>query len=87
MTSPHLLPAAASTDTNGLHRYHLPRSNNHSIYFLPGSVELGDSARQVLSDTAVRLNALPNLVVTLEGYTDEFEDAERWPRKLVLVDK
>lgn len=73
------LPVAASTDVDTLHRYHLPRSNNHSIYFLPGSAELSESAKRILSDTAAHLNALPQLVVTLEGYSDELEDAAYGP--------
>lgn len=72
---PNPLRAAASTEGDVPHRYHLPRSNNHSIYFMPDSAALGESARQVLSDTAARLNALPHLVVTLEGYSDELEEA------------
>lgn len=79
--SPNQQPTAAPApaDAGTLHRYHLPRSNNYSIYFLPGSAELGESARQVLADTAARLNALPHLVVMLEGYADEFEEAAYGP--------
>lgn len=68
------LTKSVAIDADASHRYHLPRSNNHSIYFLPGSAELGESARQVLADTAARLNALPQLVVALEPYSDELED-------------
>lgn len=79
LASPNSLPAFASSEAVGLHRYNLPRSNNHSIYFLPGSAELSESARQALSDSATRLNAIPQLVVMLEGYSDEFEDAAHGP--------
>ncbi len=68
-------PLVASSNFDALHHYHLPRSNNHSIYFLPGSAELGESARQALSDTAAHLSALPHLMVKMEAYSDEFEDA------------
>ena len=77
--SPSLLPAAASTAVDALHRYHLPQSNNHSIYFKPGSAELGESARHAITDIAVRLNALPQLALTLVAYSDESEDASYGP--------
>lgn len=57
-------------------RYHLPISNNHSLYFLPGSSDLNESARSNIAAAARRLKAIPTLRASLVAYTDALEDSE-----------
>jgi peptidoglycan-associated lipoprotein len=55
-------------------RYHIPRSSSHSIYFLPGSADLDDSAQMSVAVAAKRLIANSALRVSLVAYGDDLED-------------
>lgn len=55
-------------------RYHIPRSNSHSIYFLPGSADLDDSAQMSVAVVAKRLIANSALRISLVAYGDDLED-------------
>lgn len=56
-------------------RYHIPRSSSHSIYFLPGSADLDDSAQMSVAIAAKRLIANSKLKVSVVAYGDDLEDS------------
>ena len=71
--------------------FRLPQSHRSSIYFSPGSAELGESAMTSLAATAASLKADTGLRITVVGYTDdrgEATDAEnlRAARAAAVVD-
>lgn len=55
--------------------YRLPRSHSQSIYFLPRSAELVESASASLAAIAAELKATPVLRITVVGYADDFGEA------------
>ena len=68
--------ANPDTGTEVSPHYRLPISNNHSLYFLPGSADLSESAKSNIAATAAHLKAIPALFASLVAYTDAWEDHE-----------
>lgn len=82
-------PTAADVVTSA--NFHLPRSSLHSIYFLPGSADLNESASTCISTIAARLEADPALRVSVVGHADDFSEgvdseALRNTRAVALAD-
>jgi len=69
-------PAIPDPAADAFPQYHLPISNNHSIYFLPGSADLSESAKSNIVATAAHLKAIPVLFASLMAFTDAWENHE-----------
>jgi outer membrane protein OmpA-like peptidoglycan-associated protein len=54
--------------------YRLRISHGRSIYFLPHSAELGESALAIIAAAAERLRAKPSETVQILAYSDDFAD-------------
>ena len=84
--SPQAIDAhtVSNADVTTVPRYRLPPSNNRSLYFLPGSADLTESARLAIAEAVAHLKAIPALSISLKSYTDASEDHEYGPelRKL-----
>ncbi|MBI4985036.1 MAG: OmpA family protein [Rhodocyclales bacterium] len=65
-------PGSASDDSPS---YRLPQSHGRSIYFLPGSASLDESAVASVAAAAARLQADPGLRLTVVGLADDQGDA------------
>ncbi|GEM_PF-6350886 len=66
---------AAEIDGDARRGFRLPPSHRNSVYFLPGSAELTETAIASLSDTAGRLQTDTALHVTVVGYADDLGEA------------
>ncbi len=70
-------PTMQTPFTNGASAarvYQLQRSHTNSIYFLPGSNQFDDSAREAISAIALRWRGEPKFNVVLVAYTDDVTD-------------
>lgn len=56
---------------------HLPKSHTRSIYFLPGSSRLDDSANAAIAQVVARFQADARLRVTVTGYSDAVGDGSQ----------
>lgn len=74
--TPERLPQSfvSVNDAQDVRLFRLPKSHVGSIYFLPGSDRLDDSARAAINDIAARLRGDVNLHVALIAYADEVSD-------------
>jgi outer membrane protein OmpA-like peptidoglycan-associated protein len=74
--SPLFQPASEVTGrgVEAYPRYHIPRSSSHSIYFLPGSADLDDSAKASIAFAAKHLAANSAVTISVVAYGDDVED-------------
>lgn len=72
-------PQESADDGSGrgaFRSYYLPRSNGHSIYFLPGSADLDDSAGSAIAEAVSHLASNPALRIMLTPFVDISSDGE-----------